>query len=167
MKVCFPQPLPAGWVAVLPRFGTVAVYSAKVWLAFQRLRGLKAGLKRAHRRIRHPVLQFTLAAAERIELQSNTDTTMAFRTLPSFCTDTAYKDFLPLRGFSPAKGFCSNLAVHQRSLEYDPYLDSRDSVPIAAYPHSQRDVQCPAESGLCSLLSKLQSADKTIAHNAW
>ncbi|CAF9923205.1 MAG: hypothetical protein ALECFALPRED_002326 [Alectoria fallacina] len=91
---------------------------------------------------------------------------MAFRAPPSFCADAVYEKFLSLGGFTPAKSFCSNLSIHQRSIEVAAQLDSGDSVPIAANPHSQRDIQCPAASTLCSLLSELQAADKGIARDA-
>ena len=86
---------------------------------------------------------------------------MAFRAPPSFCADAAYEKFLPLQGFIPAIGFCSNLAVHQRNSEFAANLNLADSSSHSA------NWQCPEGSNLCSLLSELQAADKTVTHNGW
>lgn len=154
---------PSGWMHS-GSYPFLAVSSANVWLAFQRLRGLEAWLKTAHSTIRHDP---TFPIEECLRIQSNLNKTMAFRAPPSFCADAAYEKFLPLRGFSPAKSFCSNLAIHQSSDEIAAHSDSGDSFPITASPHSKRDIQCPAGSILCSLLSELQAADKTVARNVW
>lgn len=89
---------------------------------------------------------------------------MTFRAPPSFCADAVYQKFLLLQGFSPAKDFCSNLAVHLERNEFAANLSSVNSSSHAAHwPESQ----CPAGSSLCSLLSELQAADSTFARNVW
>ena len=92
------------------------------------------------------------------------DLMMAFRGPPSFCADATYQKFLPLRGFSPAKGFCSNLAVHQENNNFAANIISVDPVSHAA---KWCESQCPAGSSLCSLLSELQAADRTFTPNVW
>lgn len=86
---------------------------------------------------------------------------MAFRAPPSFCADAIYQKYLPLQGFIPAINFCSDLAVHQKNNEFAASLNLAESSSHSA------DWHCPQGISVCSLMSDLEAADRTVTHNAW